>query len=148
MCAIVLRYCRMAPIADVSREYKAAASSSRREQYLQVAAKANLKLKDQFNGVVAKWEQETSRLYDLIAKVEKACGPRQFVINRKTRMIHKVLTTVTDVGMKAIAYCGLKYPLADVSMAMDLPVAERNFYCSTCLADVRATLGGSATQVG
>jgi len=138
----------MAPIADVARDYKTAASSSRREQIHQETVKANLKLKDQFNNIVAKWEQETSKLYNLIAKVERSCGPRQFVINRKTRKIHKVLTTVTDVGMKAIAYCGFKYPLADVSMAMDLPVAERNFYCSTCLADVRATLGGGAKQVG
>ena len=110
--------------------------------------KTNLKLKDQFNGIVAKWEQETSKLYDLIAKVEKTCGPRQYVINRKTRKIHKVLTTVTDMGMKAIAYCGFKYPKADVTMVMDLLVAERDLYCSTCLADVRATLIGEAKQVG
>ena len=33
LCAIALRYCRFAPIADIARDYKSASSSSRRERF-------------------------------------------------------------------------------------------------------------------
>ena len=73
--------------------------------------------------------------------------PSGFVANRKTRQVHKVLTSYVDVGNKAIAWCGFKYGLADVSLHTDLPVVDRELYCSTCLEDVRATMT-SAKQVG
>ena len=59
---------------------------------------------------------------------------------QETGKVHKALTLAVDVGNAAIAYCGFKYAKAAVSMKAELPKAKRDLYCSTCLAEVRATM--------
>ena len=75
----------------------------------------------------------------MISKVEKLATPREFVTNRVTRKIHRILTRIEDVGSEAVTYCGFKYAKCPVSTHDEVPAdAKREHMCTTCLADMRA----------
>ena len=57
-----------------------------------------------------------------------SASPRQYVINRRTNKITKVLTLLQDVGRDAIAYCGFKYACASVILKTELPTGNRDHY--------------------
>ena len=140
LCAIVLRYCRLAPISDVARDYVVATNAKKANETLKNTVALNKKLANMVENVMTKYTEESKELYNLIKEVEKQCAPRQYVINRRTNKVHKVLTLLQDVGRDAIAYCGFKYACASVILKTELPAAKRDHYCSTCLAEVRAAM--------
>ena len=140
LCAIVLRYCRLAPISDIARDYKVATHAGKAGEALKIATAMNKKVTAQIAEMVDKCADESKKLYEIIRQVETRCAPRTYIVNRKTNKVHKVLTHLSDVGDEAIAYCGFKYAKASVLMKAQLPAAKRDHYCSTCLAEVRANM--------
>ena len=71
MCAVVLRYVRDAPIADVARDYKASARSKNAETEMKKSCTLNKKLRDDLEAWTAKYKTEVNRLEELIASVER-----------------------------------------------------------------------------
>ena len=140
MCAVVLRYVRDAPIADIARDYKTAARAKNAEAEMKKSSALNNQLRDDLDSWMLKYKTEVTRLEELIAAVERTCAPRQYVVNRRTRKIHKILTSVSDAGSAAIAYCGWQYGLAPISCHASLPSGAKKDYCAACLADVRASI--------
>ena len=124
----------------MARDYVVAANAKKASETLKNTVALNKKLTNMVEDVMAKHADESKVLYNLIKDVEKQCAPRQYVINRNTNNVHKVLTLLQDVGRDAIAYCGFKYACASVILKTELPAANRDHYCSTCLAEVRAAM--------
>ena len=141
MCAVALRYVRNAPIADIARDYRTAIRARGVDDHLNKSTAINTKIRKDLDKWIDTYRLDMSRLTDLIQTIEKTCGPKRFVVNRKTKKIHKVLTHSSDVGTQAIAYCGWKYALAPITCSYELPAGAKKDYCATCLADVRATMG-------
>ena len=115
-----MRYCRLAPIADVARDYRVASSANKTQDELKTSTKLNVKLTKLVEGHLKTYEDDAKTLYDLIRQVERQCAPREFVINNKTGEVHKVLTHMHDVGGAAICYCSFKYARASVTLKTEL----------------------------
>ena len=67
------------------------------------------------------------------------CGPRQFVQNKETKVMHNVLSTIEEAGRGARAFCSFKYARAKTSMHAEidvtsLPNAE---VCGACFPDTK-----------
>ena len=141
MCAVVLRYVRNAPISDVARDYRTAMRARGVDDHLAKSTAINSKIRNELDKWVHTYRIEMARLTDLIKAIETTCGPKRFVANRKTKKIHKALTSSADVGSQAMAYCGWEYALAPIACYAELPAGAKKDYCATCLAEVRATMG-------
>ena len=124
MCAVVLRYVRGAPIADVARDYKLATRAKTSEAELKKSSILNKKLKEDLDSWMTRYQSEVARLEQWVAKVELSCAQRQHVVNRRTKHRHNPLTTVSDAGSAAIAYCGWQYALAPISCFASLPTGD------------------------
>ena len=70
-------------------------------------------------------KQEVSRLDALIKKCElaadKAARPKAYVINRKSRVTHRILAGFEEVGIDAITKCGWEYAKSKVEITNDEP---------------------------
>ena len=91
--------------------------------------------------VSAECEDNMAELKSLSLQVEAKGRPREYVANRKTGKIHRVLTYFSETGVDALAWCGFKYGRAQVKLIVDIDNATpwRNI-CSTCLTGVRLRL--------
>jgi len=81
-------------------------------------------------------------LTDKIMKVERKAAP-EYVVNRNTRKLHKILSSYADAGSEALTYCGFAFakPGAATRFETEIPVNTKwEEVCSTCLPDLRASL--------
>ena len=141
MCMVVLRYCRDAPLKTTAQEYKRGRSSSSAASASGSCELKNKHVKAIVDKVSAECEEKMAELRSLILQVEAKGRPREYVANRKTGKIHRVLTYFTETGVDALAWCGFKYGRAQVKLTADIDNSTpwRNI-CSSCLTDVRARL--------
>ena len=73
--------------------------------------------------------------------VERHVKP-EFVVGRKTKIWHKVLTAFADAGVESIAYCGSKYALSSARCRFEAEIPDdipREDICQPCLSEVWAT---------
>ena len=79
-------------------------------------------------------------LNDRLNKVERNAIPT-YVVNRRTKRWHKILTTFADAGCCAIAYCGFKYaaPTARCRFETDVPNdIPSGDICGPCLGEIKS----------
>ena len=74
LCAIVMRYSRLAPIADVARDYRVASSANKTQDELNTSTKLNLKLTKLVEGNLKTYADDANKPYDLIRQVERQCA--------------------------------------------------------------------------
>ena len=96
LCAIVLRYCRLAPMSDVARDYRTASHNTKSQDARANSASANAKMVKNIEDTLEKYDDDNAKLFNLIKKVEADCAPHTFIINRKTGKVHKALTLAVD----------------------------------------------------
>ena len=97
-----------------------------------------MRLKKDLDKRASLYEQQLYELKEMVKKMDKGKRPR-FVINRKSRITHRVLAGYEEVGPRAIAMCGWRYVHSYVALTHEEPkvVAET---CDTCLPALRALL--------
>ena len=84
---------------------------------------------------------EVDSLRARVELVQKTCGPKSFIVNNTTGIIHKVLTTISDAGAGAAAHCGFKFALAPKTFLDEIPSgATKKELCGTCFKELRATM--------
>ena len=84
------------------------------------------------------WSEEARRLEALIKDKEQSSSSPQYLLNTKTRMIHKILTTFEEMGMEAVTYCKWPYVHKDAKLLHRAP-SSRAECCGTCMPALRAT---------
>ena len=65
--------------------------------------------------------------------------PKAYVINRKSRVTHRILAGFEEVGVDAITKCGWEYAKSKVEITTDEPT-DHKLTCDTCLPALRALL--------
>ena len=97
-----LEYGRDAPLKTAAQDYKRGRSSS--AACSSSSAQAGLKkkhIKDIVDQVTAECEEKLADLKALILQVEAKGRPREYVVNKKTGEIHRVLTYLSETGVGA-----------------------------------------------
>ena len=83
-------------------------------------------------------EHEVRSLDEAIQKVEAQLARRMYVRNLDTKSTHRLLTSISDVGMRASTFCGCKYALKDFEVTAAAPTARKET-CGACLSELRAS---------
>ena len=141
-CSVVIHYTRDAPISDMASDYVQAKAA---RENLKQAGKFDTSLKKIKNVVettVQDMRDELRALNDKISPVESRAIP-DYVINRNTRKVHRILSSYADAGQEAISNCGFAYakPGTSTKFVSEIPEGTtRDEVCSTCLPEVRARL--------
>ena len=139
MCGVVIHYTRTAPLNTLAIEYKRNRDEKNTTTTITNLTKTSAKLNKTLKAITDDYETKFADIQKIIKQMEVNAAPREFVTNRVTQKIHKILTRVEDVGRDAITYCGFKYAKASVSTHKEVPQdAKREHLCTTCLADLRA----------
>ena len=141
-CSVVIHYTRDAPISDMASDYIHAKKS--REDAKQPIKKdiALKKIRSVVETTLGEMKAELHTLNDKICKIERKAAP-DYVINRNTKKIHRILSSYADAGSEAIAVCGFAYARPGALTRFDSVIphdAKWEDICSTCLPEVRARL--------
>ena len=136
-CGVVVHYTRSAPLKSIAEDSKRSEGERKAVKNARVVKITTDKLINTLAVISDEHHKKYDELRSLIKYVEKQSRPREYVINRKTGNVHRILTTVEYIGSEAITYCNFRYAKAPVKTSSELPAASRDRYCATCLADVR-----------
>ena len=152
---LVVHYCKLAPLRALTSEFKAAAnrqlkssdgagSKSVDDKLLKmIDEKVVRHLKNAMDLYSAAHKQEVARLDALIKKCELAAHnfarPRRYVINRKSKVTHRILAGFDEVGVDAITKCGWRYAKAKIEVTAHEPT-DHKLTCDTCMPALRALL--------
>ena len=90
------------------------------------------------NEQALEYQKQVDDLHALISKV-KTQRLRRFVVNRKTKVAHRILAGFEDIGPAAITHCGWKYARSQVSITDEEPTKAEEA-CDTCMPALRALL--------
>ena len=85
-----------------------------------------------------KYEAEIRDLNTLIQRTRHELGPRTYVMNTKTQVVHRIGTTIEEAGLHARTLCGWRYA-AKGKLSVDAPTVRKKT-CDTCLPALRASL--------
>ena len=85
-----------------------------------------------------KYEVEIRELNSLIERTNHELGPRTYVTNTKTQVVHRIGTTIEEAGLHARTLCGWRY-VAKGKLSVDAPTVRKKT-CDTCLPALRASL--------
>ena len=91
-----------------------------------------------FNKQALEYQKQVDDLHALISKV-KTQRLRRFVVNRKTKVVHRILAGYEDIGPAAITHCGWKYAKSQVTITDEEPTKAEEA-CDTCMPALRALL--------
>ena len=137
LCGVVLRYCRLAPLATTAEDYKTGKEKQSQSSSIKNLTAKTVKMQQALDYVTTAYEKQLSDLKLLIDKVEAQSRPHEFVQNRKSGKTHKVLTRFIDVGVEAVTYCNYNPGKSHVRMLRDTEGIPRHIMCSTCLPEYR-----------
>ena len=90
------------------------------------------------NQHAVKYQKQFEELQDMIKRV-KVQRARRFVVNRKTRVTHRILAGFDDVGWAAVTHCGWRFAHSQVMITDEEPT-KPDETCDTCLPALRAVL--------
>ena len=142
---LITHYSKLAPLKALTEEFKRAASertsstvspSSRSDKLIdkRMATKVLKTIECQLQ----EYEQRFTDLQDMITKVKNEAS-KKYVINRKTRLTHKILAGYEQVGPKAITFCGWPYAQSKVTITHQEPT-KASETCDTCMPALRSLL--------
>ena len=135
----MIHYTRTAPLATLAADYKQHEESKKSTSNVLALKRSTAKLDSAIKSITDEYETKFRELQELIKEVEYMAQPREYVTNRVTQKVHKILTRVEDVGNAAMTCCAFKYARGAVSTHEELPHdLKRKHMCTTCLADLRA----------
>ena len=102
-------------------------------------SKYDKKLNDLANKFGAIHDELQAKLDAEIKNVLAICGPRKYVKNKDTKVMHKVLSTIEESGRDARAFCSFKYARAKTSMHADCDIAAlpKSEMCGTCCPEAK-----------
>ena len=145
---IITHYTRLAPLRSITNDFKRAV--------LQAAPHGNkIAVKDQTKAIkpngsdvkkvlkvmkkeLQKYEAEIKEPSALVEKTRHELGPRSYVTNMKTQVVHRVGTTIQEAGLHARTLCGWRCA-SKGALSVDAPTVRKRF-CDTCLPALRASL--------
>ena len=145
---ITTHYTRLAPLRSITNDFERA--------ILQAAPhNNNIAIKDQAKAikpkgsdvkkvlrimkkVLQKYEAEIKELSALVEKTRHELGPRSYVTNTKTQVVHRVGTTIQEAGLHARTLGGWRYA-SKGALSMVAPTVRKKT-CDTCLPALRASL--------
>ena len=140
-CAVVLRYTRLSPISDIARDYKRARATRGIDDAIKTISASQRKIKETVDKMVTGIGAEVTALANKIETVSRDAMPNDIIINKATGKIHKALTTITDAGGEAAAFCGFKYAYCPKEFRNDIPEkATRAIVCGTCFKELRDSM--------
>ena len=107
-CSVVIYYTRDAPITDMASGFVQAKAA--RENLKQAGRfdTSLYKIKTVVETTVQGMQDEIKALIAKVLLVEKRAIP-DYVANRNTRNIHRILSAYSDAGQEALANCGFVY---------------------------------------
>ena len=141
-CSVVIHYTRDAPISDTASDYIQAKKSRENAKQPINTDNALKKIRSVVESTLGETKAEIQTLNDKILKVERKAAP-DFVINRNTKKLHRVLSSYADAGSETVAMCGFAYAKPGAATRCDSivpPDTKWEEVCSTCLPEVRARL--------
>ena len=140
-CSVVLHYTRTSPIADIAGDMKRVKFLKDNEANMMKVQVAQRKVREMVDASALSIASEVKVLQDRIQLVEEKAIPA-YVLNRRTKRWHRILTSYTDSGSDAVAWCGFAFakPGALTKFTSTIPTdATRDELCGTCLGELRAT---------
>ena len=151
---MVTHYSKLAPLKAITTEFKEVirrqrgdptsgpASSTMRLDDSSIHKTINdqmmSKVIEQINTQAKKYEKQAKELMDMIASMDHL-KPKKYVVNRKTKVTHRILAGYEEVGPGALTLCGWKYAYAKVAITSAEPTQAVST-CETCLPALRACL--------
>ena len=140
-CTVVLLYTRTSPISDIASDFKRARGAREAPIRLNAMEASFKKVKAIIDKATDGMDAEVKSLSDRLLSVERHVKP-DYVVNRKTKRWHKVLTTFANAGVEAIAYGGYKYAVSSARCRFETEIPEdvpREDICQPCLSEVWST---------
>ena len=134
-CTIVLLYTRCAPISDIAGDYKRARINKEAPKQLMNITSTVKKIQSMVDKASAGMSREVAILNDRLNIVERTAIP-VYVVNRRTRRWHKILSKHADAGVEALAFCGFKYAAPSARCRFETTIPDDigpEDICTTCL---------------
>ena len=102
-----------------------------------ILKKSMSEMKKQLNSYAAKYQKTREELFDAIKIMERRIGPREFLENRKTRICHRILASVSEAGDRALTVCSWRYSKSSFKTGR-APTRELTLRCDACSPEAKA----------
>ena len=135
----MLHYCRLAPITDIAKYFRRAKAKQGIDDTIIKLSTNQAKINEAVDSMSVGILAEVNSLKARVEEVNKACGPKIYVMNNTTGIVHRVLTTISDAGAGGVAHCGFRYAFVPKTFFDDLPSsAIKKELCGACFKVLRA----------
>ena len=147
---IITHYTRLAPLRSITNDFKRAILNTATQKVSKGKAikddanKSNTKGSDTkkvlkiLKAELKKYEEEIAELNRRVKRTRHKLGPRTYVTNTKTQVVHRIGTTIEEAGLHACTLCGWRCA-AKGRLSVDAPTVLKKT-CDTCLPALRASL--------